>query len=100
MKCRQGYQTHHASDCPFEFPDPRNYRELTEEILLGYKRGGTSGNKTVGVVTSSSRIEDADDVDPSVVGAVMPSTVLGAGSESEEDVSAPWWGRLLTNCLQ
>ena len=54
MKCRRGYQTHCASDCPFDFPDPRNYRELTEEILLGYKHGGASNNKTVGVVTSSS----------------------------------------------
>jgi hypothetical protein len=62
---------------------------LTEEILLGYKCGGASSNKTVGIVTSSSRIEDTDDVDPSVLGAIMPSAVLGAGSESEEDVSAP-----------
>lgn len=54
MKCRHGYQTHHASDCPFDFPDPHNYRELTEEILLGYKHGGASNNKTVGIVTSSS----------------------------------------------
>jgi hypothetical protein len=30
-----------------------------------------------------------EDADSSIVGAVMPSAVLGAGSESEEDVSAP-----------
>jgi len=40
-------------------------------------------------VTLSSQIEDSDNVDPSVVGAIMPSAILGAGLESEEDVSAP-----------
>ena len=60
-----------------------------EEILLGYKCGGASSNNTVGIVTSSSQIEDTNDVGPSIMGAIMLSTVLGAGSESEEDVSAP-----------
>jgi hypothetical protein len=45
MKCCWGYQNHRASDCPFDFPDPRNYRELTEDILLSQKHGGTTSNK-------------------------------------------------------
>jgi hypothetical protein len=89
MKCRRGYQNHRASDCPFDFPDPRNYKELTKDILLSQKRGGAGNGKPVGAVTSSSHIVEVDDDVPSHVGAVMPSAVLGAGSESEEDVSAP-----------
>jgi hypothetical protein len=37
MKCRCGYQTHHASDCPFDFLNPHNYKELTEDVLLSHK---------------------------------------------------------------
>jgi succinate dehydrogenase/fumarate reductase-like Fe-S protein len=58
MKCHCGYQTHHASDCPFDFPDPHNYKELTEELLLSYKCGGPTGRKTMGVVMLSSCTED------------------------------------------
>lgn len=89
MKSHRGYQNHHTSDCPFDFPDPCNYKELMEEILLGYKCGGTSAGKTVGVMTSTSHVNDVEESELSLVGAVMPSTVLGADSESEEDVSAP-----------
>jgi hypothetical protein len=76
------YQNHHTSDCPFDFPDPCNYKELTEEILLEYKRGDTGANKTVGVITLSLCIKEVDDTKSLLVGAVMPDTVLGAGSES------------------
>jgi hypothetical protein len=89
MKCCRGYQNHHASDCPFDFPNPRNYKELTEDILLSQKHGGTTSNKAIGAITSSGHVEDVDVVDSSLVGAVMLSGVLGAGSESEKDVSAP-----------
>jgi len=89
MKCHHGYQNHHASDCPFNFPNPHNYRELTEEILLSQKCGGITNNKTVGAITSPGHVEDVDNVESLLIGAVMPSAVLGAGSESKEDVSAP-----------
>jgi hypothetical protein len=80
---------HRAADCPFDFPDPQNYKELTEEMLLGHKRGGLGGSKPVAMITLSSRVEDVEEMDSSLVGAIMPSAVLGAGSESEEDMSAP-----------
>jgi hypothetical protein len=41
------------------------------------------------MITSSSCVEDVEEMDSSLVGAIMPSAVLGAGSESEEDVSVP-----------
>ena len=89
MKCHHGYQSHHASGCPFDFPDPHNYRELMEETLLGYKCGGASVNKMVGIITLSSQIEETNNTKSPIMGAIMPNTVLGAGSGSEEDVSAP-----------
>lgn len=89
MKCQWGYQNHRASNCPFNFPDPCNYKELTKDILLSHKQGVATSSKTVGAITLSSHVGEIDNDASSHVGAVMLSAVLGAGSESEDDVSAP-----------
>jgi hypothetical protein len=88
MKCHHGYQTHRTSYCPFDFPDLCNYKELTNEFLLSFKCGGSGNGKSIGVIMPS-HIEESEDTESSLVGAVMPSGILGAGSESEDDVSVP-----------
>jgi hypothetical protein len=49
-------------------------------MLLSHKHGGLESGKPVAVVLLTSHVEDMDDTDSSVVGAIMPSAVLGAGS--------------------
>jgi hypothetical protein len=87
IKCHHGYQTHHASDCPFNFSDPHNYKELTDECLLSFNCGGSGNGKSIGIIMPS-RIKESEDAESSLVGAVMPSGILGASSELEDDVSA------------
>jgi hypothetical protein len=62
---------------------------LIKDILLSHKRGVTASSKTIGAITLSSHVGEINDDVSSHVGAVMPSAVLGAGSESEDDVSCP-----------
>lgn len=90
MKCQRGYQNHHAPDCPNDFPDGKNYKELTEDFLLSHKRltNVPANAQPVRVVASSSRVKEYDKGDTSFVAvAIMLSAVLGSGSESEEEVS-------------
>lgn len=61
-----------------------------EEVLLSQKcqTSIASRSKQVGAVTSSAQIEEVmEDQDSCVAGAVMPSSVLGSGSETDEEVS-------------
>lgn len=58
-------------------------------MLLNHKWRGVGNSKPITVVNLGSHAEEVEDTDTSIIGAVMPSTVLGAGSESEEEVSAP-----------
>jgi hypothetical protein len=91
LKCQHGYQNHHAADCLNDFPDGRNYKEVSEGSLLSQKQQGNvpSGARPVGVMGGASvHIEEVDEEEDSfVAGAVMPSAVLGSGSEMEEKVS-------------
>ena len=93
LKCCHGYQNHHAPECPNNFPDSHNYKELTEEALLSYKCANQVpyGSKPVNVVSSSTHSEETSNETDIlfIAGTIMPSTVLGTGSESEEEVSAP-----------
>ncbi|KAF8222394.1 hypothetical protein L208DRAFT_1322849 [Tricholoma matsutake] len=88
LKCRCGYQSHRAMDCPNDFPDGRNYKEVTEDSLLSQKKqmNVPTKSKPVGAVTGSTlQIEEVDEGEDSfVAGAVMPLLVLGAGSETDE----------------
>lgn len=76
LKCHCGYQNHHTPNCPNDFPNGQNYKELMEELLLNYKQSSNvpSGSKPIGAVMSSTRIEEvADENDSSVViGALCP----------------------------
>lgn len=80
-------------ECPNEFPDGCNYKELTEELMLSHKRTNNvlSGYRPVGAIASSTLIEEVPDENDAsfIAGAIMPSVVLGSGSETEEEVSAP-----------
>ena len=62
-------------------------------MLFNHKQTNNipSGSKPVGAVTSSAHIKEVNDENDAsfIVGAVMPSAVLGSGSETEEEVSAP-----------
>lgn len=81
-------------------PDVAMYWELMEKIMLMYKcqadrnterqnmaPAPKKSGKLVSTITSSSHIESVDnESDKSMpIGAVMPSRVLGSGSETEDD---------------
>lgn len=91
LKCRRGYQDHRVTDCPNNFPDGWSYKEIMEDMLLTHKHQGNilSGSRPVGAVTGASAHSEelAVDENPFVAGAIMPSAVLGSGSEMEEEVS-------------
>ena len=91
FKCRCGYVDHRATDCPNDFPDPWSYKELTEEILLAHKKsaGSRPPGRAVAAVGMAAEDDSFGDNGVSAVSAVMPSNVLGSGSETEEEVSAP-----------
>jgi hypothetical protein len=92
-KCRRGYQDHRAFNCPNDFPDLRNYKELMDSILLSHKHGqnASTNSKAVAAVTSASIADTStDSLDSPMIGAVMPSCIIGNGSESEAEVSAPF----------
>ncbi|KAH7917164.1 hypothetical protein BV22DRAFT_1026885, partial [Leucogyrophana mollusca] len=74
FKCRCFYSKHQSSSCPVGFPSADNYKPLTERDALAAKPSGS--RSTVAAVT-------VDDV----AAVIMPSAVLGEGSESDEYVA-------------
>lgn len=91
LKCHHSYQDHHANNCPDGFLNGSNYKEVMEGILLGHQHQGNKSKmaKLIGAITlgSNAQAEDADDEDvPMTVGALMPSSALGSGLESEDKV--------------
>jgi hypothetical protein len=78
FKCRQFYTSHKSSDCPDGFPDKTSYSTLTESNALAAKKRQVKKERvpTVAIVAP--------------VAVVMPSAVLGDGSDSEY-VVAPFF---------
>ena len=56
LMCQHRYQSHCATECPNDFPDGQNYKEITEDVLLGHKRhvNVPSEAKPIGVVASNT----------------------------------------------
>jgi len=83
----------HAPDCPNDFPDSHNYKELTEDILLNHKwiNNVPSRSRPIRAVTLSTHIEEVTNKNNAsfVAMAIMPLVVLSSVSETEEDVSVP-----------
>jgi len=83
FKCRKFYVSHQSKDCTDGAPDASSYKTLTESDANAAK----PKSKTVAAVGP--------------VGAVMPSSVLDDGSDSEDDMCvAPFeTAHLLWPCL-
>lgn len=93
-KCRKEYQDHCANNCPHGFPDGENYALLTTEMMLQHKRlycndlnvakkNKDSSNKTVNaVVDDNSNHSDS-------INAILPSAVIGNGSDSDDVSDIP-----------
>ena len=95
FKCRRFDQSHGAHNCPHDFPDGRSYRKVTAFCdcasnapkKKGAKPSSSGKGKAVAAVTTTDDAPSESEDD--YVTAVMPSAVLGNGSFSEGDVSAP-----------
>jgi hypothetical protein len=77
FKCQVPFAKHLSRNCPTGFPDKANYKPLTEaDIVLAKKR------KANGKATKAAAVLPVEE--PTVpVAVVMPSAVLGNGSDSE-----------------
>ncbi|KIM88511.1 hypothetical protein PILCRDRAFT_26727, partial [Piloderma croceum F 1598] len=73
FKCRRFYTSHRLSDCPDGFPDKTSYVTLTNADALMAKR--KQGKKEKPAKTAA--------IIPMPAAIVMPSAVLGEGSDSE-----------------
>jgi hypothetical protein len=80
FKCRCFYTTHKSADCPDGFPDKTSYVTLTNADVLAAKKKYGKKEKTT---TTAAVI-------PVPTAVVMPSAVLGDGSDSEY-VNAPFF---------
>ncbi|KAF9226046.1 hypothetical protein BS17DRAFT_806992 [Gyrodon lividus] len=70
FKCRCPFQKHTSRDCPYNFPDPKTYKPLTADDIAAKKL------KTTPIA--------AIDIEHTVA-VVMPSAVLGDGTDSGDD---------------
>ncbi|KAG2364666.1 hypothetical protein BDR07DRAFT_1482290 [Suillus spraguei] len=87
FKCREPFTGHTSVNCQNGFPDGNNYKMLMPAIIASKKfKRGTS------VVASIEDIEDTFAV-------VMPSAVLGDGTDSEECVAPLKTPHLRWDCL-
>ncbi|KIM90110.1 hypothetical protein PILCRDRAFT_59595 [Piloderma croceum F 1598] len=73
FKCRRFYTSHRSSDCPDGFPNKTSYVTLTDADALAAKR--KQGKKEKPTKTAA--------IIPMPTAVVMPSAVLGEGSDSE-----------------
>ena len=80
FKCRRFYTTHKSADCPDGFPDKTSYVTLTDADALAAKKKYGKKEKTT---TTAAVI-------PVPAAVVMPSAILGDGSDSEY-VDAPFF---------
>ncbi|KAG2341963.1 hypothetical protein BDR05DRAFT_1029194, partial [Suillus weaverae] len=78
FKCQEPFTCHTSSNCPKGFPDGATYKTLTASAVLGKK---TKKKEVVAVVDVDEEVE--------TVVVVMPSAVLGNGTDLGEECVAP-----------
>ncbi|KAJ3858825.1 hypothetical protein EV359DRAFT_51738, partial [Lentinula novae-zelandiae] len=86
VKCRTSSEEHE-----FAIPNGTGYKELTiADVEAARKLRGPNqdGHKKARITTTIATIGTEDDDD--VVASITPSAVLGSGTDSEEEVSAPF----------
>ena len=90
-KCRQFFQNHFSATCTNDFPDPKGYKTLTSadvEAARTKKRAKPIAAVLEDeLVAKHARTSIEEIVKP--VAVVMPSAVLGDGSESDGECVAP-----------
>jgi len=82
FKCREPFAGHTSSGCSKGFPDGASYKTLTASAVLAKK------SKKKEVVAAVDVDDDAETV-AETVAVVMPSAVLGNGTDSGEECVAP-----------
>ena len=90
FKCRRFYMSHKSADCPDGFPDKSSYTTLTEADALNAKKHIQKKNKTHAAAVVSPPVVATVNTMAAVAAVVMPSAVLGDGSDSEY-VLAPFF---------
>ncbi|KAG2347974.1 hypothetical protein BDR05DRAFT_996297 [Suillus weaverae] len=89
FKCCELFAGHTSSNCPKGFPDGTTYKTLTAAVIIAKK-----SKKDGGVVTSVD-VKGTDNT----IAVVMPSAVLGNGTDSGESVAPLQTPLLRWNCL-
>jgi hypothetical protein len=79
FKCRQPFAGHTSNICTTGFPDGASYKTLTSAIIAAKKT--KQGNRMVASVGASE--------ETTAIAVVMPSAVLGDGTDSGEECVAP-----------
>ncbi|KAG1839529.1 hypothetical protein F4604DRAFT_1599551, partial [Suillus subluteus] len=79
FKCREPFAGHGSSNCTKGFPDGATYKTLTASLIAAKK-----AKKGKDVVAAVGVDDDCD-----TVAVVMPSAVLGNGTDSGEECVAP-----------
>ncbi|KAG1786930.1 uncharacterized protein HD556DRAFT_1247607, partial [Suillus plorans] len=88
FKCREPFAGHSSSNCSKGFPDGSSYKTLTAAMIASKK-----SKKGSGMVAAVDVDEDH------TVAVVMPSAVLGDGTDSEECVAPLQTPHLRWDCL-
>ncbi|KAF8905120.1 hypothetical protein CPB84DRAFT_1845198 [Gymnopilus junonius] len=102
FKCHHFNQDHNSKNCPNDFPDGDGYKKITAMCNatgnMPKKRTGSSASSSARpvavVVPEAAETSKSDSED--IVGAVIPNTVLGNGTNSEDDVSSPFHSKHLS----
>lgn len=88
FKCCRPYAEHLVNACPNGFPEKATYKTLTEADTLAVKKKHGKAMKAAAVLPVAASIPAPVAVAP--VAVVMPSVVLGNGSDSD-CVTAPFF---------
>jgi hypothetical protein len=90
FKCRRPFQKHTSWNCPNDFPDAKVYKTLTANIISAAK-GKNNKSKAIGAL--DVKVEQT-------IAVIMPSAVLGDGSDSGNECMAPLlYSHLKWSCL-
>ena len=99
FKCRRFYVTHKSTDYPEGFPDKSLYSTLTEADALSTKKHLQKIGKTHTAAVVSPPVVAAVNTMTTVAAVVMPSAVLGDGSNSEYVLAPFFEPHLFFKCL-
>ncbi|KIK36119.1 hypothetical protein CY34DRAFT_95004, partial [Suillus luteus UH-Slu-Lm8-n1] len=79
FKCREPFVKHSSANCSKGFPDGATYKPITAATIAAKK-----AKKSAKDVVAAVEVEESH-----TVAVVMPSAVLGNGSDSDEECVAP-----------